>query len=97
MTAVEFLESSRSNHLFYGTKIQQQSFWECAKKVENRDGKRTKDIKFSEIEDKLISYAKLRANNYKRDKCGTSWLLVREKCVKWAVDLDIKIFRFSDR
>ena len=40
-------------------------------KLENTDGKRAKDIKFAGIEDKLISYTKLRAKKYKQEKCGT--------------------------
>ena len=58
-------------------------------KLENTDGKRAKYRKFTDIEDKLISYIKLRAKKYKQDKCVTSWLLLREECVKWAVNLDI--------
>ena len=59
-------------------------------KLENKDGKRTKKRKFSYIKDKLISHTKLRSKNYTQDKCGTPGILLREICVKWAIDLDIE-------
>ena len=101
MTSVEFLKSSRSGHLFSGNKSQQQSFGRMLKKfdngkLENIDVKRAKYRKFAEIKDKIISYMKLRPKEYKQDKCGTSWLLLRDMCEKWAVDLDIKKFKCSD-
>ena len=65
-------------------------------KVENIDVNRAKDRKFSDIEDKLIRYIKLISNNHKQDKCGTSWLLLRDKCVKWAVNLEIESLKFSN-
>ena len=54
MTAVEFLTSIRSSHLFSGTKSQKQSFGRTLKeidngKLENTDGKRAKDIKLADI------------------------------------------------
>ena len=71
MTHVEFLRSIISSHLFYCNKTQQQSFGRILKKfdngkLENTDGKRAKDGKFADIEDKLISYIKLRANKHKQ-------------------------------
>ena len=56
-------------------------------KLENTYGDKTKDRKFADIEDKIISYIRLRSKKYKQDKCDTAWLLFRENCVKWAVDL----------
>ena len=64
--------------------------------LENTDGKRAKYIKFTDIKDKLIGYIKLREKKHKQDKRGTSWLLLWEKCVKWAFDLDIENFKCSD-
>ena len=98
MTVVEFLKSSRSRHFFSGTKIQQQSLGRMLKTVENGkivniDGKRAKYIKFSDTEEKLIRYIKIIENKYKQDKCGTSWLLLQEKCVKWAVNSDIETLK----
>ena len=54
MTAVEFLTSIRSSHLFSDTKSQKQSFGRTLKeidngKLENTDGKRAKDIKLADI------------------------------------------------
>ena len=76
MTAVEFLKTSRSSHLFSGTKSQQQSFERMINvldngKLENTDGKKAKYRKFSDIKDKIISYIKLTANKYKQDKYAT--------------------------
>ena len=65
-------------------------------KLENTYGRRAKDRKFSEIEDKLISYIKLIAKKYKQEKCGTLSLLLWEKCVKWAFGLEIEKSKFSD-
>ena len=64
-------------------------------KLKKIDGKRAKDRKFPDIEDKLISYNKLRTKNYKQDKCITSWLLLWEKCVKWAVNIEIENLKCS--
>ena len=66
------------------------------RKLENTDINISKDRKFSYIKDKLIGYIKLREKKHKQDKCGTSWLLLWEKCVKWAFDLDIENFKCSD-
>ena len=64
MTDVEFLKPSRSSHLFSGAKSQKQSFGRMTKnldngKLENTDEKRAKNRKFSDIEEKIISYIKL--------------------------------------
>ena len=101
MTAAERLKSIRSNHLFSGTKIQQQAFGRILiffdnGDLENTNGKRAKNRKFADIEDKLSSYTKLRARKYKQEKYVASWLLLREKCVKWAVNLEIENFKCSD-
>ena len=63
--------------------------------LENTYGKRYKDRNFSDIKDKPIKYTKIRAKNYKQEKCGTSWLLFQEKSVKWSVDLYIENFKCS--
>ena len=39
-----------------------------------------------------MQYLKLHELNYKRDKLGTSWLLMTEKCLQWAKDLGVKDF-----
>ena len=44
------------------------------RKLEDTDGKRSKDRNFYEIKEKIISYIKLIANKYKQEKSGTSWL-----------------------
>ena len=100
MTGVKILKPSRSSHLFYETKSQEQSFGEMLKKfdnwkLENRDGKRPKDRGCSDIKDKLFSCTKIRAKKHKQEKCGTSRLILREKCVKLAVHLDIEKLKFS--
>ena len=87
MTDVEFLKSSSSSRLFYGTKSQQQSLGSMLNvfdngELENTDGKRAKYIKFTDIKDKIIGYIKLRAKRHKQEKCDTSWILLRKKCVE---------------
>ena len=65
-------------------------------RLENTDKMIAKDRNFSYIKDKLIGYIKLKEKNHKQEKCCTSWLLFREKGVKWAFDLDIENFKCSD-
>ena len=43
-----------------------------------------------------MQYLKLRELNYKQDKLGISWLLMIEKCLKWAKSLGVEGFRGSD-
>ena len=40
-----------------------------------------------------MQYLKLREERYKRDKLGTSWLLLTEKCMQLAQDLGLHDFK----
>ena len=42
-----------------------------------------------------MQYLKLREERYKRDKLGTSWLLLTEKCMQLAQDLGQHDFKCS--
>ena len=78
---LNFLNQADLYTYFLGPKVDFESG-----KVENIDVNRAKDRKFSDIEDKIISYIKLRSDKYKQEKCGTIWILLQEKCVKWSVN-----------
>jgi hypothetical protein len=43
--------------------------------------KRIRTSQFQDVKDKLLQYIKLRAQLYKRDKCGLSWTVLREKAL----------------
>jgi hypothetical protein len=57
---------------------------------------RTKASSFPDVETKLIAYIDLRARYYKRDKCGVSHSLLKEKAKKFAEDLNIQDFNASN-
>ena len=58
--------------------------------------KRVRKRQFAAVEETLAQCLKLRELNYKRDKLGISWLLMIEKCLKWAEDLGIEDFKGSN-
>jgi hypothetical protein len=89
MSKAAFLRSSKSSEGFTGTVSEQQIFGRKLKEFDNESLKplallRSCKRKFTVVEDKLIEYLALRAKAYKRDKCGTSWLTMKHKCLQWA-------------
>ena len=59
------------------------------------DMKRQRQRKFEVIEQKLISYIELRERRYQQDRCGLSWVIMREKCLQWAKDAGEAEFKCS--
>ena len=57
---------------------------------------REKNRAFVDVELKLCAYLRIRSERYKTDKCGVSWLLLMEKCKKWADQLGHNNFSASD-
>ena len=51
---------------------------------QHSDVKRLRARKFEHLEDRMIKYIELREKRYQQDKCGLSWLLMREKVLDWA-------------
>ena len=90
----EFLRSPLSGNVLTGTRSEQGSFGKKLRSfksgsLENTKARRIRKRGYKVIENKLVQYLKLREENYKRDKLGTSWLLLREKCMQWARDLEL--------
>jgi len=48
------------------------------------DAKRLRDVKYHEIEDKLVHYIDLRSRLFKIDGKGLSWNIIVAKCEQWA-------------
>ena len=97
----QFLKSNLSGPLIQGTRSEQCSFSANLKKykkgeLKNVEMKRVRTRQFAAVEEILVQYLKLRELNYKRDKLGISWLLMIEKCLKWAEDLGVEDFKASD-
>jgi hypothetical protein len=55
--------------------------------LQNDDAKRIRTSPFDDVKEKLLQYIELRAQLYKRDKCGLSWALLREKALYYAEQL----------
>ena len=101
LSQAQFLKSSLSGPLIQGTRSEQCSFSANLKKykigeLKNVEMKRVRTRQFAAVEEILVQYLKLRELNYKRDKLGISWLLMIEKCLKWAKDLGVEDFKASD-
>ena len=47
------------------------------------------------MEEKIKTYLNLRSQKYKKDKCGISWILIREKCLGWATELGFHELKVS--
>ena len=58
--------------------------------MEAVDFKRKPEVKFTEIEEKVIAHMKLRAKAYVKDECGISWNLLKEKATGHASKLGIQ-------
>mmetsp|Transcript_4384 Transcript_4384/g.5707 ORF Transcript_4384/g.5707 Transcript_4384/m.5707 type:complete len:339 (-) Transcript_4384:24-1040(-) len=100
MSMAQFLKSNHTSNLFDGSKSQQVSFGKYLKKFDNNElkpvaMKRQRDRKYIQVEEKLKVYLNLRSQRYNRDKCGVSWILIREKCLGWAAELGLHDFKVS--
>ena len=101
MGQAEFLRSSKSDTMFTGSKTQRSSFARWLKqyddgKLKDNDMMREKKRSYVDVELKLCTYLRIRAEQCKRDKCGVSWLLLKEKCKKWSVEFGHATFACSD-
>jgi hypothetical protein len=101
LSQAQFLKSTLSGPLFQGTRSEQCSFSANLKKynkgeLKNVEKKRIRVRHFAAVEVKLVEYLKLRELKYKQDKLGISWLLMIEKCKKWAEDLGVQDFKASN-
>ena len=97
MSQKAFLESEFSEPEFSGTPSEIVTFSKKLKafkngeiKVEAIDFKRKAEEKFTEIENKLIAYMKLRSKAYVKDKCEISWNVLKEKAMSYATKLGIQ-------
>ena len=63
--------------------------------MEAVDFKRKAGGKFTEVEEKVIAYNKLRARAYFKDKCEISWNFLNEKVTGYAVKLGIQEKEFK--
>jgi hypothetical protein len=64
--------------------------------LQNDDAKRIRTSPFDDVKEKLLQYIELRAQLYKRDKCGLSWALLREKALYYAEQLGHDDFMAGD-
>jgi hypothetical protein len=52
--------------------------------LQPKDAKRLRDVKYHEIEEKLVQYIDLRSRLFKTDGKGLSWNIMVAMCEKWA-------------
>lgn len=95
----KFLQSNDSGDKLDQTK--KSAFGRYWKKFQDGDLKpsnltRQRKTKYPQIEAQLIQYIDARAQNYKRDKCGISFTLLRQKCNQWANAANIKDWQASN-
>jgi hypothetical protein len=64
--------------------------------LRNDNAKRNRTSQFDDVKDKLLQYIKLRAQLYKRDKCGLSWAVLKEKALYYAEQPGHDYFRAGD-
>ena len=57
---------------------------------------REKKRSFVEVECEIFACLRVRTEQCKRDKCGVSWLLLKEKNKKWGGELGCATFEASD-
>ena len=101
MKQSDFLKSSLTHKKIVGTISQRQSFSQILKKFRSGTlkplpGKRERTKKFVQVEERLINYINLRTEEYKRDKCGLSWMLLKEKTLKWGKELGLEASQASN-
>ena len=96
MTQKAFLESDASGPNFSGTSSEIVSFSKRLKayksgdlKVEAVDFVRKSEGKFTEVEEKIITYIKLRSASYHKDKLGLSFDFLKEKASKYAKEIGL--------
>ena len=100
MGMAQFLKSNHTSDLFHGSKSQKDSFGKYLKKYDNNElkpmaMKRQRKRKYVQVEEKMKKYLNLRSQKHKKDKCGISWILIREKCLGWATELGFHEFKVS--
>jgi hypothetical protein len=64
--------------------------------LKNDDKKRNKKSPYDDVRAKLIEYIELRERLYKRDKCGLSWALLKQKALVFAKNLGHDDFKAGD-
>ena len=101
MTAVEFFKSSRYSHLFSGTKGHQQSFWRTLntfdnEKLENTYGKRSKYRNFAIHQRQTYQLHQTKSKEVQIRQIWYIMDFIAVEVCKWAVDLWIENFKFSD-
>ncbi len=64
--------------------------------LRNDDAKRIRTSPFDDVKDKLLQYIELWAQLYKRDKCGLSWAVLKDKALFYAEQLGHSDFRAGD-
>ena len=52
-------------------------------------------VEFPEVEELLVKYLKLRAYNYKQDKCGVTWETLTAKSLEFATKCGIDADTFA--
>ena len=89
LNQTSFLRSDLSGDSFSGTRSEQQSFGRKLKEYD--DGNlvsstrlRIKKGEFEDVEKMLVKYIDLRAEKYKRDKCGLNWCSLTSKSLLYA-------------
>ena len=96
-----FLFSKDSREKVSGSRTEQSSFAQHLKKfragkLRPSTKKRQMEREFADIEEKLANYLYLRSQLYHQDKLGTSWSILRAKCLKWAKEMGHKDFKCGD-
>jgi len=65
--------------------------------LRNDDAKQSRASPYEDVKEKLLKYVELQAQLYKRDKCGLSWALLKQKALFYAKQLghDLNSFKAS--
>lgn len=99
----KFLKSTLSGENVSGTLQEQQTFSRYLRQYDNKkllpsQSKKNRNRAYQDIEMKLIDYIDLRGKNYKMDKCGLSWVTLRNKSLQFAdlLGYDEEEFKASD-
>ena len=83
-----FLVYDVTRNKFIGTNIEQQSFVRYLRKyrngkLKNNAKKKNFQVKLSQFEEILVKYLGLRAEKYKRNKCGITWTILTTKTLQF--------------
>ena len=89
LNQTQFLKSDLSGDSFTGTLSERQSFGRKLKQYDDDNLKsstrmRIKKGEFEDVEKMLVKYIDLRAEKYKRDKCGLNWATITSKSLLYA-------------